>query len=135
VIGLGASAGLHYAGLAPLVGNECIIPSDADVANALGAVVGQVRVHVGARVSQPREGLFRLAAGDEIRDFVEETDAITQAEHFVRDAVRQRAAEAGADTVEIEVHRDIRTSTIEGQRMFLDADIVATASGRPRLAL
>src|SRR5690606_6647810 len=44
VIGLGASAGLHYAGLPPLVGNACVIPADADVANALGAVVGQVHV-------------------------------------------------------------------------------------------
>ncbi len=44
VIGLGASAPLHYAGLPPLVGNGCVVPEDTDVANALGAVVGQVRV-------------------------------------------------------------------------------------------
>ncbi|RVC79464.1 hydantoinase/oxoprolinase family protein, partial [Mesorhizobium sp. M4A.F.Ca.ET.022.05.2.1] len=63
VIGLGASAPLHYAGLPRLVGNGCVVPDDTDVANALGAVVGQVRVSAEARISQPKEGLFRLASG------------------------------------------------------------------------
>ena len=65
VIGLGASAPLHYAGLPPLVGNDCVVPADADVANALGAVVGQVRVSAEAMVSQPAEGIFRLSVGDD----------------------------------------------------------------------
>ncbi|RWP07819.1 MAG: hydantoinase/oxoprolinase family protein, partial [Mesorhizobium sp.] len=34
VIGLGASAPLHYAGLPPLIGNDCVVPRDTDVANA-----------------------------------------------------------------------------------------------------
>ena len=41
----------------------CIVPEDTDVANALGAVVGQVSVSAEARVSQPKEGLFRLCRG------------------------------------------------------------------------
>src|SRR5690606_11336012 len=49
VIGLGASASLHYTGLPHFVGAECVVPGDADVANALGAVVGQVRVSAEAR--------------------------------------------------------------------------------------
>lgn len=134
VIGLGASAALHYAGLAPLVGNECLVPADAGVANALGAVVGQVRVQARARVSQPREGIFRLAAGDHIKDFADEEPALREADRFVRETARERASEAGADTVEIAVEQDIRTSAVEGQRMFIEADIIATASGRPRLA-
>ncbi|TIX27690.1 MAG: hydantoinase/oxoprolinase family protein, partial [Mesorhizobium sp.] len=84
VIGLGASAPLHYAGLAELVGNGCVVPEDTDVANALGAVVGQVRVSAEARVSQPKEGLFRVASGETVRDFVDEAAAIAAAETDVR---------------------------------------------------
>jgi len=58
VIGLGASASLHFAGLPRLIGNDCSIAEHADVANALGAVVGQVRMSAEARVSQPEIGLF-----------------------------------------------------------------------------
>ncbi|HEV2502958.1 MAG TPA: hydantoinase/oxoprolinase family protein [Mesorhizobium sp.] len=134
VIGLGASAPLHYAALAPLVGNECVVPVDTDVANALGAVVGQVRVTAEARVSQPKEGLFRVSSGEGVRDFTREDDAMAKAEADVRKLVALRAGEAGTDTAEIDVARDIRASVVEGQRMFIEAHVVATAAGRPRIA-
>lgn len=134
VIGLGASAPLHYAGLPPLVGNDCVVPEDTDVANALGAVVGQVRVSVEARVSQPKEGLFRVAAGDTIRDFPNEAAAMDLAETEIRAAAAERAREAGAADANIELLRDIRTATVEGQRTFIEAILTATAAGRPRIA-
>ncbi len=134
VVGLGASAPLHYAGLAPLVGNECIVPGDADVANALGAVVGQVRISAEALITQPQEGLFRIAAGDFVRDFPSESDALGAAETEVRHLVASRALAAGTDTADIAVSIEFRTSTIEGRRMFIEARVVAEATGRPRIA-
>jgi N-methylhydantoinase A/oxoprolinase/acetone carboxylase beta subunit len=135
VIGLGASAPLHYAALPPLVGNQCVVPDDTDVANALGAVVGQVRVTAEARVSQPKEGLYRMSAGDTVRDFTNEQAAIEAAEAEVRQIASVRAKAAGTDTAEIEVSRDIRAATVEGQRTFVEAHLVAVASGRPRIAV
>ncbi|MEI5680089.1 MULTISPECIES: hydantoinase/oxoprolinase family protein [unclassified Mesorhizobium] len=135
VIGLGASAPLHYAGLPPLVGNECVVPEDTDVANALGAVVGQVRVSVEARVSQPKEGLFRVTSGDQVRDFLNENDAVLAAETDIRAIAAGRAKDAGTDAAEIEIIREFRTSTVEGQRMFIEAQIMAVATGRPRIAV
>lgn len=135
VIGLGASAPLHYAGLAPLVGNSCLVPEDTDVANALGAVVGQVRVAAQANVSQPKQGIFRLSSDDTVRDFTDEAEALAAAEADVRGIAAARAAEAGTDDAEIDVAREIRATVIEGQRMFIEAVIVATASGRPRIAV
>ncbi|MDG4878443.1 hydantoinase/oxoprolinase family protein [Mesorhizobium sp. WSM4935] len=135
VIGLGASAPLHYAGLPPLVGNGCIVPEDTDVANALGAVVGQVRVSAEARVSQPKEGLFRLASGQTVRDFTEEDKAIAAAEADVRAIAAERAKDAGTDSAEIDIATEFKVSTIEGQRMFIEAHVVAVASGRPRIAV
>jgi N-methylhydantoinase A/oxoprolinase/acetone carboxylase beta subunit len=134
VIGLGASAPLHYAGLPVLVGNNCVVPTDTDVANALGAVVGQVRVSVEALVAQPREGLFRLSVGDLLRDFTDEDAALAAADTRVRELVSERALAAGTDAAEIVVSHDVRTSIIEGQRMFIEARVAAVASGRPRIA-
>ncbi len=135
VIGLGASAPLHYAALPPLVGNRSIVPEDTDVANALGAVVGQVRVTAEARVSQPKEGLFRVSAGDAIRDFASEASAIEAAADEVREIASARARDAGTDTAEIELTHALRTATVEGHRTFVEARIVAVASGRPRIAV
>jgi N-methylhydantoinase A/oxoprolinase/acetone carboxylase beta subunit len=134
VIGLGASAPLHYAGLPPIINNECIVPADADVANALGAVVGQVRVTAEALVSQPEEGLFRLSCGEIMVDFDEEEPAIAAAEKEAHAVAAARALEAGTDNAEIDVTTEFHVSTVEGRRMFVEARIVATASGRPRIA-
>ena len=135
VIGLGASASLHYAGLAPLLGNDCVVPDDADVANALGAVVGQVRVSAEAMVTQPAEGIFRLSLGNDApRDFGDEDQALGEGEARIRAIVAERALAAGTDTAEIDIESDVMASIVEGQRMFIEARLVAIASGRPRIA-
>lgn len=134
VIGLGASAPLHYAGLPSVLGNRCLVPDDADVANALGAVVGQVRVAAEARVSQPQEGLFRINAGKVIQDFTNEDDALAAAEVQIRLLAADRANAAGAVDAEVAVSREIKSAMVEGQRTFVEATLIATASGRPRIA-
>ena len=134
VIGLGASAPLHYAALSPLLGSGCVVPDDTDVANALGAVVGQVRVSAEAQVSQPQRGLFRVSSGEGIADFGEEEEALAAAEAAARRIAATRGAQAGADEAQITVSRDIRAATVEGERAFVEAIVTATASGRPRIA-
>jgi N-methylhydantoinase A/oxoprolinase/acetone carboxylase beta subunit len=135
VVGLGASASLHYAGLPPLVGNGCVLPQDADVANALGAVVGQVRVTAEARVSQPKEGLFRMSAGEAMRDFLSEEAAMAAAEAEIARLAAERAQAAGAQDAQVTIEREVKAATVEGSRSFVEALLVATASGRPRVAV
>ncbi|MCV0395806.1 MAG: hydantoinase/oxoprolinase family protein [Rhizobiaceae bacterium] len=134
VVGLGASASLHYQGLSGLVGTECVLPSDADVANALGAVVGQVRISAEARVSQPTEGRFRLSCGTVQRDFCSEEEALVEADAAARDEALRLAGIAGALDARVAAVREIAEATVEGSRSFIEARIVATASGRPRIA-
>lgn len=134
VIGLGASASLHHRNLPAYLGSLCEIPADADVANAVGAVVGQVRVSAEAEVTQPVQGTFRVTTGTGTEDFRDEAGAIAAAEAAARDAVARRAGQAGAETFEVSVARDVRTAPLEGKRSFIDATITATAVGRPRVA-
>jgi len=134
VIGLGASAPLHYDGLPDLLGSGCVIPVDTDVANALGAVVGQVRVSAEAIISQPAEGLFRVAAAAMLKDFTDEGEALAWAGAAISTKAADAARTAGAATAEVTVERDMRVSMVEGQRMFIEARLVAVATGRPRIA-
>jgi hypothetical protein len=86
-------------------------------------------------VSQPVEGLFRVSAGETLRDFLDEREAIAAAENVVREAVARRAADAGTDHAEISVASDIKAAEIEGRRIFVEARVLATATGRPRIAV
>ena len=134
VIGLGASAGLHYAGLDAFTGVDTVVPAHADVANAVGAVTGQVRIVVEAHVGQPSEGVFRLQAGTELADFASEDAAMAAARAAAARLARERAENAGAAEIRIELAEDIAAATIEGNRTFIEAVVRASAAGRPRIA-
>ncbi|MEJ1117917.1 hydantoinase/oxoprolinase family protein [Phyllobacterium sp. CCNWLW109] len=134
LIGLGASAPVYYPAVGDELGVQCIVPVDTDVANALGAVVGQVRVSLEAHISQPVEGLFRVMAGEAVQDFQLEEDSIAFAESTLKDQVQRLALEAGTDEPHITIIRNISAATVEDQRKFIEAVLIATASGRPRIA-
>ena len=110
------------------------MPEDTDVANALGAVVGQVRVSVEAQVSQPAEGLFRVSTGVGVRDYLSEDAALAAAEAEMRALATENGREAGTSEAELEVRRELQLATVEGQRIFVSARVTATATGRPRIA-
>jgi hypothetical protein len=44
------------------------------------------------------------------------------------------ALEAGTDEAQITSALDISSATVEDQRKFIEAVVIATASGRPRIA-
>lgn len=135
VVGLGASAALHYAGLGMLLGTECVLPEHMDVANAVGAVAGRVSAVAEASVSRLGEGSFRVSAGALMRDFADEAAAIGFAEEQARGLAALRAAEAGAESSVAAVARDISATEVDGQRIFIEAKVTARASGRPRIAV
>ena len=60
--------------------------------------------------------------------------ALAAAEARIRENVAGRAEDAGTDAAEIAVTREMKTSVVEGQRMFIEARLVAVATGRPRIA-
>ena len=87
-----------------------------------------------ARVSQPEIGLFRVNSGEKLNDYDTEEEAMTAAEIHIRALAAGLAERAGTDQARIEIARDIRVATVEGERSFVEAFIVATAVGRPRIA-
>ena len=133
IVGLGASAHAYHPQAAELLGVEAIIPEHADVANAIGAVVGQIAVKVEVNISQPTEGRFQVTGIDQ--PFADEGSAIQAAEDLSKDKVRQLAIEAGTgDDIEIAIERDFKRANIESRDMLVEAKIIALATGRPPIA-
>ena len=134
LIGLGASASVYYPAVAKMLRADVVIPADADVANAIGAVVGWVRSHVDVYISAPDRGRYRVhhsACGDVVHD-LDEALALAEA-NAGADAVRL-AVESGAGSAEVSIARQVNIATIDGEQLFVDATVTAVASGRPRLA-
>jgi N-methylhydantoinase A/oxoprolinase/acetone carboxylase beta subunit len=138
IIGLGAGAGAYYPAAGTLLKTNTIIPEYAGVANAIGAVVGQVRVSVSAEIIQPAEGRFEVAGtgldGLAGKGFASADAAMDAAETACRATAGSQAAAAGAGDVNIKVKRDLQTAIVENRPQFISAMVTATASGRPATA-
>ncbi|MEL6478836.1 MAG: hydantoinase/oxoprolinase family protein [Pseudomonadota bacterium] len=134
VIGLGASAQSYYPGVGAVLGAEVLVPAHADVANALGAVVGHVRLTRQATISAPSSGLFRahLPAGPQ--DFTDFDEAESALRLALISEIKAAAEAAGAEDPDIVIDLTRKTAEIEGKEMVIEAELSATAIGRPRLA-
>ena len=134
LIGLGASAPVYYPAVADMLGAEAVIPSDADVANAVGAVVGQIRAVVSVVVTSPEEGRFILSGGGERLAIVGEASALAAARERAVSAALAQAKAGGADEAVVTLSEDVDAPEIEGSKKLIEARITATATGRPRIA-
>ena len=135
LIGLGASAPVYYPAVADMLGAEAVIPSDADVANAIGAVVGQIRAVVSVVVTSPEEGRFIVSGSGERLLLVGEAPALAAARERAVSAALAQAKTEGADEAAVTLSEEVDAPEIEGSRRLIEARITATATGRPRIAI
>jgi len=134
LIGLGASAPAYYGAVGARLGCPTILPEYAGVANAIGAVVGQVSQRATGLVSSPGEGEFvaHLAAGLQVFDTLDAALSAMAAALTIEAGASARRA--GAENLHFATSRDIREACVEGKTMFIEASVSVTASGRPRVA-
>lgn len=134
VIGLGASAPSYYGAVGERLNTRMILPEHAGVANAIGAIVGQVSMHAAGTVSSPGPGIFSVHLPDGLQQFPQAEDAMTALEDALRMQVTDQAQAAGVEEIRFSVDHDIKEVEIENQPMFIEAQIKVTAQGRPRIA-
>ena len=134
VIGLGASAPSYYPAVGQALNCEMVLPKHAGVANAIGAVVGQVTIRRRGTVTSPSEGKFRVHLEDGPEDFVDADKALQRLEDWLRDGALRDAQVAGAEGIRVTALRDVKTAQAEAREVFIEAEILVEASGRPRIA-
>lgn len=134
LVGLGASARVYYPAIAEILSSTVSIPLDSDVANAVGAVVGQVQMSAEVVVTSPQEGLFILSGcGDSLR-LTGLEEAFAEARRRADTVVRQRLAVNGASATLVVMEESVDAPEIEGRRRLIEARVIARAVGRPPVA-
>ena len=134
VIGLGASATAYYGAVGTRLNTRMVLPEHAGVANAIGAVVGQVAMHASGTVTSPGPGAFAVHLPDGLTQFMSSDEAMDALETVLRVEAGNTARAAGVEEIRFTVDRDVRQVDIEEQPMFIEATIKVTAQGRPRIA-
>jgi N-methylhydantoinase A/oxoprolinase/acetone carboxylase beta subunit len=134
LVGLGASAPVYYPAIAEMLGAESQIPAEAGVANAVGAIVGQVRASVTVFVTAPEEGIFIVNGAGPSSRFLDQEQAFESARGRAKAAALASARSNGADEPALVMREEIDAPETEGSRKLIEARFTAVASGRPRVA-
>jgi N-methylhydantoinase A/oxoprolinase/acetone carboxylase beta subunit len=135
LVAIGAPVGTYYPLVADTIHTRLCVPPHAEVANAIGAVVGSVTQRVHLLVSPQEAGeVFRVHLEEGVRDFEELEEACGFAVEHARRLAYDLADRAGASDIQVQVGRNDRTAVAGGDEFFLESRIEATAVGRPRLA-
>jgi N-methylhydantoinase A/oxoprolinase/acetone carboxylase beta subunit len=133
LVAVGAPAHLYYPEVSKNLGISYEVPSNAQVANAVGAVVGGIVQRARITVTQPTLGLYRVHDNTGPADFFDLKEAITFAKTITEERAKLKAEKAGAENIEVStVER--RTSVDPdkaSEELFFESVITATASGRP----
>ena len=133
VVGLGASAPSYYVDVGERLGCKMILPNHSGVANAIGAMVGQISQRVTGLILNPSEGLFVAHMPKGLESFNSYDDAITAMTDSLQLEALARAQLAGAHTPILKFDQEVKEAEIEGRSMFIEATLTVTASGRPRV--
>lgn len=130
LIALGASAGCHYPAIAEVLGAELIVPSDADVAGAVGAAAGSIRQRATITVTQPSDGTFRVHLNQGPKDFQSMDAALNFAEDAALEEAEKKAAAAGARKISLSADRRVNLVELGGDKtLFIEAQIHGLANG------
>jgi N-methylhydantoinase A/oxoprolinase/acetone carboxylase beta subunit len=132
LVGVGAPAASYYPAAAKGLGVRLVVPPHAEVANAVGAVLGQVAQRVHITVTQPVRGTFKVFTPDGPQDFRGLDAAIAQARALAAKEAHARALAAGALEPQVVFSQEDHqvNNDIDGN-VFFEATVTATAWGQP----
>ena len=114
---------------------DLTLPPHAEVANAVGSVVGGVLLKHTVSIKPDQEtGMFRLHLPQGVEEFLELEEAVERAKNVAGAALLEEARKAGSDAPNLSVERidqeaDLGVSYDE--TLYLGTELVFRASGRP----
>ncbi len=130
VVGIGAPAASFYPPISNFLDVEVVVPEHAEVANAVGAIVGVVKQSVQITITPVSGKRVMVHAPDEQREF----DTLEPAAHWACEVAKQAAIDkaetAGGSDIKVRVDRKDNIVEHQGQSTFFESTILAIATGR-----
>ncbi|MGI6176730.1 MAG: hydantoinase/oxoprolinase family protein [Christensenellales bacterium] len=135
LVGIGAPIHVFLHDVAKLLGTEAIIPEYARIANALGAVVGNITashaIRIKPDVAEGSEGGYVVFGSRGRQLFEEWEDAVSFASSEAKEQAIQEAVNRGArGDVTINIAVEEQTGQAKDFDIFLEATVTANAVGR-----
>jgi len=132
LVAIGAPAQAWYPHVGDMLATTAIVPDDADVANAIGAVVGEVRIRRSCVVTQPTRGQFRVHLDDQ-PTFGSVERAQNGALELLETQALAEAQLAGVANATVDHQWHPKVAVIDGREVFVEGTMSVQASGRPKI--
>jgi N-methylhydantoinase A/oxoprolinase/acetone carboxylase beta subunit len=134
IVGIGAPAHILIPPMAKRMATQAIVPEHAEVANALGAIVGTIVMNDQALIRPlPPEGFACFtSAGKSVHPTVEE--AMERGRQYLAEHLQEQVRRAGGNGCELNVWEDRKEATLaSGQEHLIEVVIRGQAVSKPRL--
>ena len=121
VVAVGGPAAVFYPEVGRRLGCEVVIPTGSEVANAIGAATGMIKVRAAIEITSSDSGGY-LVHGDEAPVFFASPhEALVNAEELARAAAQANARAMGGEAVSTEV----QVARVDIPNMNSDASLIA----------
>jgi N-methylhydantoinase A/oxoprolinase/acetone carboxylase beta subunit len=134
VVAIGAPVATYYPAVAESLHTQLCIPQYAEIANALGAVVGGVMQTIRALIKPLEDEAYRVHLPTGIQDFTDLEEAAAYAMEQASLLAETQARRAGAVEVQVRAQREDHVIRLQNEDVYFDTEVTATAVGRPKLA-
>lgn len=109
-----------------------MIPPGSEVANAIGAAIGQIRVHATVEVVSTEAGGYSLHGEGKPERVAEATAALARAQAMAMDSAQTRALSMGGVAAEVEVAVDrLDIPGMSGDKGLISATVRAECVSQP----
>jgi N-methylhydantoinase A/oxoprolinase/acetone carboxylase beta subunit len=135
VIGIGAPVHAYLPGACRRLGAEAVLPPHAEVANAVGAVTGEVTVTERVSVRPGEFSAYVMHSRRQRREFADLGEAEEAARDHVVDLVRERARRFGTEERHVDVEvRERKGHLNDGSEQLLELVVDGYLTGAPALS-
>lgn len=135
LVAIGAPVQAYMPRTAEMLHTRLVIPPHAEVANAVGAVVGGVVQRQRVLITPLEDGeTLRLHLPHQVRDFRQLDEAVACAQAEMTAWMQAMAYQAGAAQFELQMERHDTEVAVRlgwGDRLYLGTELTFTAVGRP----
>jgi N-methylhydantoinase A/oxoprolinase/acetone carboxylase beta subunit len=135
VVAIGAPVEAYMPRVSQMLHTHLIIPPHADVANAVGAVVGGVVQRQRVLITPLEDGeTLRLHLPESVHDFSHVEEAVAYAQRKMGPWMEALAQQAGAGQVEVHMARQDNEVAVRlgwGDKLYLGTELTFSAVGRP----
>tara|TARA_B100000686_G_scaffold355372_1_gene473832 strand:+ start:11008 stop:13032 length:2025 start_codon:yes stop_codon:yes gene_type:complete len=136
LVAVGAPSHLYYPNVSNILGITYCPTPHADIANAVGAVVGTIIQKARITISQPVTGQYRVFQKTGPINFSKLNEAINFAKTQAKERAFLQAQESGAIDIEVYTTENYISVTPDdlSENIFFECLITGIATGRPCLA-